>query len=214
MPASRPEVQTLVARKALSRVPAAASRSPTTPSALPYIGELSITEPPASNSTRQHLGERRALGRRGGRHRRSARCRSRPRAAVSPVEGILRVCMRGPVCAAAGAATRAAPAKLEEGGARKGHGEPNAIWKSWPSAASLDRTAIHGHARRLGKAREREIPGHRLAVWSGFSAWSMSTSRDHGRYSTRSSADLAVGLEASAPSRVVSAKACGSGSGL
>jgi hypothetical protein len=51
MPASRPWVQTLVARKALSRVPAAASRSPTTPSDLPYIGELSITEPPASNST-------------------------------------------------------------------------------------------------------------------------------------------------------------------
>src|SRR5580704_7297887 len=39
MPLSQPEVQTLVAMKALSRVPAAASRSPTTPSAAPYIGE-------------------------------------------------------------------------------------------------------------------------------------------------------------------------------
>ena len=52
MPLSRPDVQTLVAMKALSRVPAAASRSPTTPSAAPYIGELSITEPPASNNDR------------------------------------------------------------------------------------------------------------------------------------------------------------------
>src|SRR5436309_3298031 len=47
-PASRPVVQTLVARKSASRIPSSAPRSPTTPSAAPYIGDESITRPPSS----------------------------------------------------------------------------------------------------------------------------------------------------------------------
>src|SRR5713226_8376435 len=49
-PASRPLVQTLVARKSLSVTPRSAARSPTTDSAAPYIGEESITRPPSSTS--------------------------------------------------------------------------------------------------------------------------------------------------------------------
>ena len=58
MPASRPLVQTLVARKALARCFDAASRSPVTASARPYIGELSITLPPAANSASSTPGRR------------------------------------------------------------------------------------------------------------------------------------------------------------
>src|SRR5262245_53174387 len=49
-PASRPLVQTFVARKSLSVIPSSAARSPTTDSAAPYIGDESTTRPP--NSTR------------------------------------------------------------------------------------------------------------------------------------------------------------------
>ena len=48
MPASRPRVHTFVAMKARDARPAA-SRSPTMPSARPYIGELSMTLPPEAN---------------------------------------------------------------------------------------------------------------------------------------------------------------------
>src|SRR5688572_14606953 len=47
MPSSRPLVQTLVAMKSFSRRPRSATRSPATDSALPYIGEESISLPPA-----------------------------------------------------------------------------------------------------------------------------------------------------------------------
>src|SRR5260370_37669176 len=51
IPASRHEVHTLVAIKADSRASSPASKSPTTPSARPYIGELSIIlAPPAKNN--------------------------------------------------------------------------------------------------------------------------------------------------------------------
>src|SRR5260370_27970811 len=51
IPASRPEVHTLVAIKADSRASSSVSKSPTTPSARPYIGELSIIlAPPAKNN--------------------------------------------------------------------------------------------------------------------------------------------------------------------
>src|SRR3546814_4246247 len=53
MPLSRPLVQTLVARNASLRLPNAARRSPTTASERPYMGELSITLPPAWNSRRR-----------------------------------------------------------------------------------------------------------------------------------------------------------------
>src|SRR5918994_4714202 len=63
MPASRPRVQTLVAMKARSRASSSATRSPTTPPARPYIGELSITVPPPLNSVRRTLWSgRRWLG--------------------------------------------------------------------------------------------------------------------------------------------------------
>jgi len=52
MPAWRPRVQTLVAMKVRSGSGAAASRSPSTASARPYIGELSNTLPPALRSVR------------------------------------------------------------------------------------------------------------------------------------------------------------------
>src|SRR6516164_2962654 len=50
IPCSRAEIQTLVARKARLRARIAASKSPTTASARPYIGEVSITDAPPSNS--------------------------------------------------------------------------------------------------------------------------------------------------------------------
>src|ERR1700730_259890 len=51
IPASRPEVHTLVAIKADSRASSSATKSPTTPSARPYMGELSmILAPPAKNN--------------------------------------------------------------------------------------------------------------------------------------------------------------------
>src|SRR3569623_600179 len=50
MPARLPPVQTFVATKASSRSWCRERRSPTTSSALPYIGELSTTRPPQSNS--------------------------------------------------------------------------------------------------------------------------------------------------------------------
>ena len=89
MPLSRPEVQTLVARKALLRVPAAASRSPTTPSAGPYIGELSITEPPAAN----RISSTPASGRRSSGRLPTSKVRQVPQpttGSISPEEGILR----------------------------------------------------------------------------------------------------------------------------
>src|SRR5215213_4310887 len=52
VPASRPLVQTFVARKTRGRRPASATRSPVAASARPYIGEVSIMRPPASASTR------------------------------------------------------------------------------------------------------------------------------------------------------------------
>ena len=61
MPASRPVVQTLVARKALSRVPAAASRSPTTPSARAVHRRAVDHRAAGLEQHLQHLGERRAL---------------------------------------------------------------------------------------------------------------------------------------------------------
>ena len=95
VPLSRPVVQTLVAMKALSRVPAAASRSPTTPSAAPYIGEVSITEPPASNSTLRTS----ASGARSSGLAPTSKVRQVPQpttGSISPEEGILRWCMRLP----------------------------------------------------------------------------------------------------------------------
>jgi hypothetical protein len=53
MPRSRPVVHTLVARKARGRAASSANKSPVTASARPYIGELSITRPPASSSARR-----------------------------------------------------------------------------------------------------------------------------------------------------------------
>ena len=52
-PASLPLVQTLVARNALAWAFDSASRSPTTCSDEPYMGEESIVLPPASNRTRR-----------------------------------------------------------------------------------------------------------------------------------------------------------------
>ena len=101
MPLSRPDVHTLVAMKALLRVPirrGAASRSPITPSAAPYIGEVSITEPPASNSTASTS----ASGARSSGRRPTSKVRQVPQptmGSISPEEGILRWCMRAPVCA-------------------------------------------------------------------------------------------------------------------
>ena len=89
MPLSRPDVHTLVAMKALLRVPAAASRSPITPSAAPYIGEVSITEPPASNSTASTS----ASGARSSGRRPTSKVRQVPQpttGSISPEEGILR----------------------------------------------------------------------------------------------------------------------------
>jgi len=58
MPASRPSVHTFVARNACGRLPAAASSAPVTASARPYMGELSMTLPPASNSACSTPGRR------------------------------------------------------------------------------------------------------------------------------------------------------------
>ena len=93
----------------MSRVPAAASRSPTTSSARPYIGELSIAEPPASNSTFSTS----ARGARSAGEGPTSKVCQVPQpttGSASPVAGILRVCMRGPVCAKAGRVSSAAPA--------------------------------------------------------------------------------------------------------
>ena len=49
MPSSRPRVQTLVAMKACLRAPIASINVPAAASERPYIGELSIIRPPASN---------------------------------------------------------------------------------------------------------------------------------------------------------------------
>ena len=46
-PASRPRVQTLVASQIFGRISSSANRSPSTSSERPYIGEVSITVPPA-----------------------------------------------------------------------------------------------------------------------------------------------------------------------
>jgi hypothetical protein len=46
-PADRPRVQTLVASQNFGRSSSSAIRSPSTCSERPYIGEVSITEPPA-----------------------------------------------------------------------------------------------------------------------------------------------------------------------
>ena len=51
-PAASPDVHTLVARNALPCACISDSSVPTTSSARPYMGELSITRPPASNRTR------------------------------------------------------------------------------------------------------------------------------------------------------------------
>src|SRR5437867_5460741 len=52
MPASRPLVQTLVARNRCSRTPSSATRSPTTLSDLPYMGDESMTLPPKRTNSR------------------------------------------------------------------------------------------------------------------------------------------------------------------
>src|SRR5882724_4691982 len=52
-PASRPLVHTLVARKRRSATPTWGARSPTTVSAVPYIGDESITRPPSSTKRRR-----------------------------------------------------------------------------------------------------------------------------------------------------------------
>ena len=52
-PASRPRVQTLVARKSLSVIARSVARSPTTDSAAPYIGEESTTRPPRPTNCRR-----------------------------------------------------------------------------------------------------------------------------------------------------------------
>src|SRR4030095_14078469 len=49
-PASRPLVHTLVAKNSVSVTPRSAARSPATDSAVPYIGEESITRPPSSTN--------------------------------------------------------------------------------------------------------------------------------------------------------------------
>ena len=51
MPLSRPEVQTFVAMKRLDRIDAV--RSPATSSERPYIGEESMTLPPAETNSRR-----------------------------------------------------------------------------------------------------------------------------------------------------------------
>ena len=147
MPASRPWVQTLVARNALSRVPAAASRSPTTPSDWPYIGELSITEPPASNSTFS-TSARGARSAADGPTSKVCQVPQPTTGSASPVEGILRVCMRGPVCAAAGAATRAAPARWRKA-------ERERVMASTRPRTSEQRRS----RRRAGHSRSRAAPG-------------------------------------------------------
>ena len=58
MPASRPRVQTLVAMKGVPSPGAAASSVPVFSSARPYIGELSITRPPAAKSAASTPGRR------------------------------------------------------------------------------------------------------------------------------------------------------------
>ena len=57
MPASRPRVYTLVAMNVFVCAFNSASSSPATASALPYIEELSITEPPAANKAANTLVE-------------------------------------------------------------------------------------------------------------------------------------------------------------
>src|ERR1051326_2183246 len=52
MPTSLPLVHTFVARKTRGRNPNSGTRSPTTVSALPYIGDESIMRPPASTNSR------------------------------------------------------------------------------------------------------------------------------------------------------------------
>src|SRR3569832_1469548 len=94
MPARRPLVQTFVATKALSRAPPEESNVPTTSSALPYIGELSTTWPPALNNASSTL-PRCAIAE-------ASRPTSNPShvpqpttGSAWPLEGIVRVCMPG-----------------------------------------------------------------------------------------------------------------------
>src|SRR5437867_11556719 len=63
-PASRPLVQTLVARNSLSVIASSDARSPTTDSAAPYIGDESTTRPPQLDEALEHVLERSALARR------------------------------------------------------------------------------------------------------------------------------------------------------
>ena len=168
MPLSRPEVQTLVAMKALLRVPAAASRSPTTASAAPYIGEVSITEPPASNRTLSTS----ASGARSSGRRPTSKVRQVPQptmGSISPEEGILRWCMRVPVCArvppAASTVAPASPSKVERVKVMSCQGDLEGL----SGDPDIGGTPIQGHARRLGKSRDCEGLGG-VAVLSRSSA--------------------------------------------
>ena len=62
MPASRPLVQTLVARNSDFSTPRPAASSPTTASELPYMGELSTIWPPALTKRASTLRSIRAHG--------------------------------------------------------------------------------------------------------------------------------------------------------
>ncbi len=102
--------------------------------------------------------------------------------------------------------------KLEEGGTRKGH----AVNATSNSGAAPLTSARRPFTVTSGGWASPEIVrplARSPPFWSGFSAWSISTSRDHGRYSRRSSPTLPSGLKL-APSFVVSVQACGSGNGL
>ena len=161
----------------------------------------------------QHLGARRALGRRRRRHRRSARCRSRPPAAARRSTGSCGCACGAPVCASGrrGRAGRRRP----DGGRRSATGVMTSTRPGNRDAAprDVDRRPFTITRGACGKSRDREALGQASPAWSGFAHGRSSTSRDHGRYSSRSRPTLPSALKL-APSRVVSVQACGSGSGL
>src|SRR2546422_731287 len=106
-PASRPLVQTLVARNSLSVIARSAARSPTTDSAAPYIGEESTTRPPSSaRSFRTSRSGARSVG-----DAPTSKVRHVPSPTagiVSPLDGMGRARGAGEALAGAGRAAAAA----------------------------------------------------------------------------------------------------------
>src|SRR5262245_15854080 len=118
MPRSRPVIHTLVATNSVSSTPRSAVRSPTTDSAVPYIGDESITRPPRATKRSSTL----LRGARSAAESPTSKVRHVPRPTAgiaSPLRGMRRSSRRACAPARVGAAGPAAAAAISASAVRR-----------------------------------------------------------------------------------------------